>query len=115
MASGPLRVGLLGVAGISSKTALAISNPETDCEVRAVASRSQEKAEVCMVVIIFVADMWITIRSPIFLTTMYLLQNFISQFFSNGSDVEALGGPTAYDDLINSDLLDAVYIPLPVA
>jgi hypothetical protein len=44
--SDPLRVGILGVAGISSKTAIAISHPETDCEVRAVASRSLEKAEV---------------------------------------------------------------------
>ena len=42
----PLRIGILGVAGISSKTALTIANPESNCEVRAVASRSQEKAEV---------------------------------------------------------------------
>jgi predicted metal-dependent RNase len=46
MSTNPLRVGILGCAGIASKTALAISNPATNCVVRAVASRSPEKAEV---------------------------------------------------------------------
>jgi hypothetical protein len=65
MTSGPLRVGLLGVAEISSKTALAISNPETDCEVRAVASRSQEKAEVWLSLFLLLMLLWISDRSPI--------------------------------------------------
>jgi hypothetical protein len=65
MASGPLRVGLLGVAGISSKTALAISNPETGCEVRAVASRSQEKAEVWLSLFLLLICGWISVRSAI--------------------------------------------------
>jgi predicted dehydrogenase len=46
MSTNPLRVGILGCAGIASKTVLAISNPATNCVVRAVASRSAEKAEV---------------------------------------------------------------------
>ena len=46
MSTDPLRVGILGCAGIASKTALAIVNPATNCVVRAVASRSAEKAEV---------------------------------------------------------------------
>jgi predicted dehydrogenase len=44
--SGRIRVGILGCAEISSKTAFAIANPESNCVVRAVASRSLEKVEV---------------------------------------------------------------------
>lgn len=40
------RVGILGVAGISSKTAIAIGSPDSDCVVTAVASRDLQKAKV---------------------------------------------------------------------
>eukprot|EP00934_Nitzschia_sp_Nitz4_P008618 Nitzschia sp. Nitz4//scaffold4_size323378//26076//29144//NITZ4_000615-RA/size323378-augustus-gene-0.29-mRNA-1//-1//CDS//3329553264//8608//frame0 len=82
----PLRVGILGVAGISRKTALAISHTESSCEIRVVASRSLEKA-----------------------------QNFIKAYVSGNESVLALGGPEAYTELLKSDEIDAVYVPLPTS
>ena len=40
------RIGILGAAAIARKIAIAISQTDSDCEVRAIASRSVEKAEV---------------------------------------------------------------------
>lgn len=90
--SKPFRVGILGVAGISAKTCIAISSPESNCQVSAVASRSVDKAE-----------------------------NFVNQYLSeratSDDDVKVFGGTNAYDELIQSSnlLVDAVYIPLPLA
>jgi hypothetical protein len=56
---------------------------------------------------------WIYCALDDCLTFALFVQKFIKDCFDIGSDVEALGGPTGYDDLLNSDLLDAVYIPLP--
>eukprot|EP00980_Cylindrotheca_fusiformis_P021366 scaffold8240_cov133-Cylindrotheca_fusiformis.AAC.11 len=81
------RVGILGAAGIASKIAIAISSPDSLCVVSAIASRNLEKAKA------FAAE--------------YLenKQAFVPTVF---------GGPEAYDDLIASDVADALYIPLPV-
>ena len=90
MSSKPFRVGILGVAGISAKTCIAISSPESNCQVSAVASRSLEKAN-----------------------------GFVKQYLSErtSDDVKVFGGSNAYDELIQSSnqIVDALYIPLPLA
>ena len=48
------------------------------------------------------------------LTLDFAIQKFIAEIFSErSSEVENLGGPTGYDDLLKSDKIDAVYVPLP--
>ncbi|CAJ1959102.1 unnamed protein product [Cylindrotheca closterium] len=85
--TGKLRIGLLGAAGISSKTAIAIASQESECVVTAISSRSEEKAKK------FVKD------CP----------------GLDSSTTKIFGGANAYNELIQSSDYDALYIPLPVA
>lgn len=83
----PLRVGILGAASIARKNVRAIQQHDvTKCKVVAIASRSAEKANT-------------------------LKTNHIDT--SGQSDIEIFAGSDAYERLIKSNLVDAVYIPLP--
>ena len=90
----PLRIGILGCANIAKKNAIAILEaPQQACCIHAVASRNLEKAEAfCNV-----------IHSH--KVTATIKPTTITRF----------GGSTAYDNLIQSAEIDAVYIPLPTA
>jgi len=85
-----LRVGILGCASIAKKNAIAILQESSGCCVTAVASRTLEKANA------FVHD---------FLAPRVLK--------SAAAEIVCLGGSSAYDDLVQSSVVDAVYIPLP--
>jgi predicted dehydrogenase len=45
------------------------------------------------------------------------LQNFVGEYLENKQEdlPKVFGGPAAYDELILSDVSDALYVPLPVA
>jgi len=83
-----LRIGILGAAGIARKNVAAMQNDYSLCQVIALASRSQEKAN-----------------------------RFVEQHISttNSEEVTIFSGETAYEDLVSSPLIDAVYIPLPTS
>jgi predicted dehydrogenase len=84
----PLRIGILGVARIARKNVRAIQHEMSNCEIVAVASRLSSKGHT-------------------------FCQNHISDEEKRKS-VTIFGGPTAYADLVDStDLVDALYIPLP--
>jgi predicted dehydrogenase len=85
-----LRVGILGCASISKKNVIAILHEKSGCCITAVASRTEAKVRA------FVED---------FLTPRL---NGVTQ-----TNPLCLGGSSAYDNLIQSDHVDALYIPLP--
>ena len=111
----PLRIGFLGCASIAKKNALAIlqivesSSPEKSpsssscygccCCLTAIASRSSEKAEAFLREIVIPRATTTTAASAACSTT--------------SSRVQVYGGPSAYDDIIASSDVDAIYIPLP--
>eukprot|EP00594_Rhizosolenia_setigera_P011073 CAMPEP_0178968780 /NCGR_PEP_ID=MMETSP0789-20121207/18459_1 /TAXON_ID=3005 /ORGANISM="Rhizosolenia setigera, Strain CCMP 1694" /LENGTH=371 /DNA_ID=CAMNT_0020654777 /DNA_START=101 /DNA_END=1216 /DNA_ORIENTATION=- len=78
----------MGAANIARKILLAIQNQVSNCEIVAIASRSQSKAN-------------------------HLLENYVCSN-SDGSKVKAFSGENAYQLLIDEEEVDAVYIPLPV-
>lgn len=83
-----LRIGIMGAANIARKNIAAIQNQVSNCEIVAIASRSQSKAN-------------------------HLLENYVCSN-SEGSKVKAFSGENAYQLLIDEEEVDAVYIPLPV-
>ncbi len=84
--SEPLRIGILGAARIARKNIAAIQHQVSHCKVTAIASRSLEKAEA-------------------------LKKNHVTE--NDHQLVKVFAGATAYDEMLQSDLIDAVYIPLP--
>jgi len=83
----PLRVGVMGAARIAGKNIAAIQNQLSSCEIVAIASRSQTKANS-------------------FCET-HVLEDRIQ-------NVEVFAGDNAYQLLIEKEDIDALYIPLPV-
>lgn len=81
-----LRIGLLGCANIAKKNILATLQASKECRFSVIASRTAEKA------------------------TTFLLCLPVDE-----TSITCLTGSTAYDDLIQSSDVDAVYIPLPSA
>jgi len=85
----PLRIGIVGATRFARKQVAAISNPASLCSVVAVASRDWEK-EAC-----FIGD-WCEHHDVV-------------------GDIVIKGGKRGYDELITSkDLVDALYVPLPL-
>ena len=82
--SKPLRVGIMGAANIARKNLVAICNSSSACEIVAIASRSSQKAE-------------------------SLVQNYAPK----DKQILIFSGESSYSDLLECDLIDAVYIPLP--
>lgn len=83
----PLRIGILGAARIARKTIAAIEHQASGCDVVAVASRSAAKAN-------------------------GLVDDHVAAEKRGG--VKIFSGSGAYRDLVaSSDLVDALYIPLP--
>ena len=120
-AQAPLRIGILGAASIARKNVIAVLEEASGCVVTAIASRSEEKAKVRT------QDAY---RSPALptctaiqtyreLKTCFHSQTFVRDFFHSPSsskvgDVAIFSGENAYDQLVSStDLVDALYIPLP--
>lgn len=86
---GPLRIGILGAAGIARKNALAIANQHSNCVLMALASRSFDKARAFL--------------------------KYLEGTQLTGERLRIFAGRSAYRKLIESDLVDAVYVPLPTA
>lgn len=82
----PLRVGIIGAAHIARKNLAAICHSSSACEIVALASRSAEKAEA-------------------------FVQKYAPQ--DKLKTIIIFSGENSYSDLLQSDLVDAVYIPLP--
>jgi predicted dehydrogenase len=83
----PLRIGICGAARIARKNIAAIQNPVSNTRCAAIASRSIEKAQ-------------------------EFHHNHVLDEWKDS--VSLLVGDNAYDGLIESDDIDAIYIPLPV-
>mmetsp|Transcript_4061 Transcript_4061/g.6249 ORF Transcript_4061/g.6249 Transcript_4061/m.6249 type:complete len:404 (+) Transcript_4061:76-1287(+) len=83
-----LSIGILGAAQIARKNVAAICHNQKQslCQLTAIASRSNEKA-----------------------------QQFVQEHCSKAKEVRIFSGTNAYDELLSSSLVDAVYIPLPTS
>ena len=84
-----LRVGILGAARIAKKNVAALRSVSSGCNFVAIASRSLEKA-----------------------------QAFVHDYVCNEGEenmIKIFGGDSAYAELIQSDCVSAVYVPLPVS
>jgi hypothetical protein len=117
-AQAPLRIGILGAARIARKNVIAVLEEASGCVVTAIASRSEEKAKVRT------QDDFTQLLSPHVqlyweLNTCFHSQTFVRDYFHSSSsskvgDVAIFSGENAYDQLVSStDLVDALYIPLP--
>lgn len=82
----PLRIGIMGAARIARKNIAAIQNQASSSEVIAIASRSEGRA-------------------------LELRKNHVLE--DKHHKVRIISGPDAYDKLLQSTDIDAVYIPLP--
>ena len=84
-----LIVGILGAAPIAKKNVAALRSASSGCNFVAIASRSLEKA-----------------------------QAFVHDYVCNEGEenmIKIFGGDSAYAELIQSDCVSAVYVPLPVS
>jgi predicted dehydrogenase len=82
--SSPIRIGILGCAGIARKNATAILQEPSGCCVTAVASRSRDK-----------------------------VNDFVQAFLANQPGGISVAVLDSYDELIQQPDVDALYIPLP--
>mmetsp|Transcript_9779 Transcript_9779/g.16209 ORF Transcript_9779/g.16209 Transcript_9779/m.16209 type:complete len:438 (-) Transcript_9779:813-2126(-) len=84
-----IRLGILGAEKTNKKTVSAIRNPISLCTVTAIASNDRAAVER------FIND-WVS-----------------HPFGGSGSDIAVFPGEATFGDLIESDLIDAIYIPFP--
>ena len=100
-----LRIGIIGAAQIAKKNALAIQDSESNCKVVAIASRTHSKAAELVA--------YIEKHSSISYTDASNTDEKNTDTRCSGSAIQIYGGSDAYDRLIDSDAVDAIYIPLP--